>query len=160
MVYARTLCFVTSGQDVLMLKGAATKRLYANLYNGVGGHLEAGEDVLACVRREVREETGLEVMGPRLRAVVNVDEVGKAGVVLFVFVACAATREVHASGEGELAWVPQNRLLKLNLVEDLKHVLPILLDARNSGVWFGHFAYDESGRLTRLDGQWGLCDLS
>ena len=36
-------------------------------YNGVGGHLERGEDVAACMVREIREETGLEVVSMRLR---------------------------------------------------------------------------------------------
>jgi len=55
LVYARTLCFIENGNDILLLKGASTKRLYPNLFNGVGGHVEAGEDVLTSLRREKRQ---------------------------------------------------------------------------------------------------------
>ena len=36
----RTLCFVCNGDDVLLLKGAPDKRLWANRLNGVGSHVE------------------------------------------------------------------------------------------------------------------------
>ena len=47
----RTLIFLTCGENVLLLKGAPQKRLWAGQYNGVGGHIERGEDVLSSVLR-------------------------------------------------------------------------------------------------------------
>jgi len=47
----RTLIFLTSRnsqtaeQEVLLLKGAPNKRLWANRYNGLGGHVEVDEDI-------------------------------------------------------------------------------------------------------------------
>ena len=152
--YVRTLSFVTDGDEVLMLRGAPTKRLYANLYNGLGGHLESGEDVLACVRREVSEEAGLELAAVRLRAIVNVDEAGKHGVLLCVFLAKPAGRQVTPSGEGSLAWVRRADLPDLDLVPDLRQVLPEFLNPSVAGVWFGRFQYDRAGGLTSIAGQW------
>jgi 8-oxo-dGTP diphosphatase len=160
LVFARTLCFVRNGDDVLMLKGAPTKRLYANLYNGVGGHVEAGEDILSSVQREVKEETGLEIADPRLRAVVNADEEGKPGVVFFVFTSQADGRELRASSEGEVAWIPRQRLMELDLVEDLRQLLPIVLkddrdNDRSSALWFVHLGYDAGGKLVSFQGRAG-----
>ena len=61
----RTLVFLTSANpatgelEILLLKGAPHKRLWANLLNGVGGHVEVHEDVYSAALREVQEETGL-----------------------------------------------------------------------------------------------------
>jgi 8-oxo-dGTP diphosphatase len=152
LVFARTLCFVLSGGDVLMLKGAPTKRLYPNLYNGVGGHVEAGEDVLTSLRREVREETGLEITGERLAAVLNAEEEGKPGVVVFVMTALATGRRVISSREGEVAWVPRADLLALDLVPDLPRLLPVVLTSEGEGIWYGHSRFDSNGALVEFGG--------
>lgn len=148
-VYPRTLCFVLNGEDVLLLKGAPDKRLYANQFNGVGGHIERDEDVLTSLRREVREETGLEIDEPRLRAVVVADEGAGPGVLFFVYCATSATRAVHSSSEGELAWVPRARLMDYDLVPDLRELLPRALDAPKDSIIYGHYG---PGGLTFIDG--------
>lgn len=43
----------------------------AGYYAAPGGHIEYGESFAAAARREVREETGLEITGLRLLAVGN-----------------------------------------------------------------------------------------
>ncbi|HLB48576.1 MAG TPA: NUDIX domain-containing protein, partial [Anaerolineales bacterium] len=48
----RVLIFITHGREVLLLKGAPTKRIWASKYNGVGGHVERGEDFISAARRE------------------------------------------------------------------------------------------------------------
>ena len=89
-VFPRTLCFITHGNDVLLLRGAPDKRIWPYKYNGVGGHVRSDEDVLTAARREVREETGLRVHDLRLRGVINIPvNVQDRGVLLFVFTAIA-----------------------------------------------------------------------
>jgi 8-oxo-dGTP diphosphatase len=64
-VIPRTLIFLTSTnpetqcKEMLLLKGAPTKRLWANKYNGLGGHVERDENLLASARRELLEESGI-----------------------------------------------------------------------------------------------------
>ena len=94
LVTPRVLIFLTRGRDraqeVLLLKGAPDKRLWANRYNGLGGHVEATEDVYAAARREVQEEAGIAVDGLALRGIVTIDAGSDAqgprpGVLMFVF---------------------------------------------------------------------------
>jgi len=123
----RVLCFVTSGPEVLLLRGAPGKRLWAGKYNGLGGHVERGESVHAAARREIREEAGLEVSRLRLRGVIAVDAGPTTGIGLFVFTAEAQGRAVKASAEGTLHWARPDQLAELDTVEDLPVLLPFVL---------------------------------
>ncbi|HNQ32115.1 MAG TPA: NUDIX domain-containing protein, partial [Candidatus Woesebacteria bacterium] len=59
-VIPRVLIFpFSSDSKVLLLKGSEHKRIWAGLWNGIGGHVEAGESVLQAAKRELQEETGL-----------------------------------------------------------------------------------------------------
>jgi 8-oxo-dGTP diphosphatase len=148
-VVPRMLCFVTHGDDVLLLRVGAHKKLWAGLYNGVGGHLEPGEDVQSAVKREVREETGLDARQIRLRGVVHVDVDNPVlGVLFFVFTAAADDKRVVASSEGALAWFRASALPTQEMVEDLHILLPRVLSmAPTDPPFFALYAYDEKDRL-------------
>jgi 8-oxo-dGTP diphosphatase len=143
----RVLCFVTHGADVLLLKGAPTKKIWANKYNGLGGHVERGEGVATAAAREIREEAGLPVRGLRLRGVVTIDTGEADGIGLYVFTAEALSRGFIASPEGGLEWVPVSRLTEYDLVEDLFTLLPRALAMRPADLPFSaRYSYDEFDR--------------
>lgn len=144
----RVLIFLTRGADVLLIKGAPTKRVWPNLYNGLGGHVEQGESVWNAARREVEEESGLKDLSLWLCGVVAIDTGdAAAGILMFLFRG-EAKGEIHSSSEGELEWVPTSRVAALPLVEDLPTLLPLVLPMRrgDAELW-GFYSYGEDGKL-------------
>ncbi len=147
-IIPRVLCFVRHGADLLLIRGAPTKRLWANKYNGLGGHIEAGEGPAAAARREIREESGLSVSDLRLRGVVTIDAGEPVGIGLYIYSARAQTRVVVPSGEGQLEWVPGDAVTARDLVEDLSTLIPRLLSLPDDAPPFSaHYHYDDTGRL-------------
>lgn len=128
VVIPRTLCFITCGGRVLLLRRAADRSLWPNRVNGIGGHVEANEDVRSAALREIAEETGLAVVDLRLREVVHIcADPQRPGVMLFIFTARALTDEVRASPEGDLIWVDPQRLDGLDVMADLPALLSRVL---------------------------------
>ena len=102
-------------------------------YNGLGGKLEPDEDVAAGMRRELREEAGIEASAMALRGTISWPGFGKGGEDWFgfVFVVTAWTgTPLTANHEGSLEWVPVARLLslELNLWPGDHHFLPLVFD--------------------------------
>ena len=79
-------------------------------YNGLGGKVEPGEDVVAGMKRELREEAAIEVDAMRLRGTVSWPGFGRHGEdhFGFIFVVDAwhpiADAIPDANEEGPLTW--------------------------------------------------------
>jgi len=146
MVIPRTAIFLRRGESFLLLRGAPTKRLWANKYNGLGGHVERGEAVLSAAKRELLEETGLTADLWLCGTVIV--EAGEAGICLFVFSGESEEGEPQPSIEGTAKWVASDALSELPVVEDL----PILLSKihgmkRGDAPFSARSYYDEEDRL-------------
>jgi len=151
MLVPRTLLFLVRNKQVLLIKGSANKHLWANQYNGVGGHIERGEDVLTAARRELLEETGLEGVKLWLCGTILIDTGKEVGIAIFVLRGECPDHvawELVPSDEGSLEWISFEHVVSLPLVEDLATLLPRVLAMQPGDLPFSaRYSYDQDGRL-------------
>jgi 8-oxo-dGTP diphosphatase len=129
-----TLGYILSpdGRQVLLIhRNRRPDDAHFGKYNGLGGKLEAGEDVATCLRREIREESGLECEELKLCGTISWPGFGKQGENWFGFI----FRVDRWSGtprtenpEGDLMWVDIDKVLTLLLWEGDRHFLPLVFD--------------------------------
>jgi 8-oxo-dGTP diphosphatase len=133
-----TLGYVLSpdGSRVLLVRrDSRPEDLHFGKYNGLGGKLEPGEDVVAGFRREVREESGLECEALTLRGTINWPGFGQGGENWFGFIFRVERWKgtpLSGNAEGTLHWIEIDRVAELPLWEGDRHFLPLVFasDAR------------------------------
>lgn len=142
----RTLIFLRRGDLYLLLKGAETKKLWAGKYNGPGGHVERGEDILSAACRELKEETGLQAP-IRLCGTLIVDA-GETGICLYIFSGERFSGKLTSSIEGTAEWIPYEAIGGLPVAEDLPAILSKIRSLHPGAPPFsGRSFYDEHQRL-------------
>jgi 8-oxo-dGTP diphosphatase len=128
-VILATLAYVRRDGRTLMLHKA--RGYQAGKWNGLGGKLEPGESPEDCLRREVREESGLNVEQASLKGVLTFPDFdGQDDWYAFVYVVTAFSGEVIPSGEGSLHWVRDEEVPGLELWPGDRIFLPWLAGER------------------------------
>lgn len=119
-----TLCLIHKGDRYLL-----QDRIKAD-WKGVtlpGGHVEPGESIVDSVIREMKEETGLTIRNPKLCGIKQFPIDGGRYIV-FLFHTEEFDGELISSEEGKMHWVDKDDLSKVNLVNDLRELLAVMLE--------------------------------
>lgn len=158
-----TLAYLRRDGHTLMLhRNARADDHHLGRWNGLGGKFEPGESPEACLRREVREESGLEVQEARLRGVLTFPDFdGEHDWYAFVYVVPRFGGELRASDEGSLHWVPDSEVARLPLWPGDRLFLPwldrpgvfsaTLRYADTRFVGYDAVVYDADGRVLRRE---------
>ncbi len=129
-----TLAYVFSpdGSRVLLVhRTARPADPHFGKFNGLGGKLEPDEDIVAGVRRELREEAAITCDALHLAGTVSWPGFGAGGADWFGFlfrVTAWTGTVLPRNAEGELHWVPVADVMALNLWDGDRHFLPLIFD--------------------------------
>lgn len=96
-------------------------------YTLPGGHIEIGESIVDAVVREMKEETGLTILNPKLCGVKQFP-IKDGRYIGFLFRADQYEGELISSEEGTMHWIQRKKLSSVNLVNDFNELLQVILD--------------------------------
>ena len=138
-----TLCYIEyNGRYLMLYRNRKPDDPNEGKWLGIGGKIEAGETPDECNRREVLEETGLEIINAQFHGVIEfrADEYEDEDMYLYsssdfepadeeaarVF---AETGDYMppACSEGELSWIPSGKLMELPMWQGDREFLKELL---------------------------------
>ncbi len=109
-----SLCYLEHGGQVLLLHRTKKKNdLNHDKWIGIGGRFEEGESPEDCVLREFREETGLVLTSLRFRGIVTFSSDLAETEYMHLFTADGFGGEITDCSEGDLAWVPKEKVKDL-----------------------------------------------
>ncbi len=152
-----TLCYIEYAGKVLMLR--RKKPPFEGRFTAPGGKLLRGEDPREALAREVDEETGLRLHRPRLRLIASETGPDHYNWLLFFFhgepvvegVPAPLLQGTRDSDEGQLQWLPANRLAEYPIPNVEKQLLPYIFGDGDDAVYFARVRFDEAHRLDALD---------
>ncbi len=129
-----TLGYVLSADRskvLLVHRNARANDQHLGKYNGLGGKMDPDEDVVACMRREIREEAAIECIDMRLRGTISWPGFGKNGEDWLGFVFLIERYRgtpLTSNAEGTLEWIAIERIFDLPLWDGDRHFLPLVFD--------------------------------
>lgn len=139
----------TDRRKVLMVhRNARQSDQHLGKYNGLGGKLEATEDVADGMRREIREEAEIECLDMHLRGTISWPGFGKKGEDWFGFLFVITRYQgvpPERNAEGDLRWLELDQLDTLPLWEGDRHFLKLMFDS-DARIFHGVMPYRD-GRM-------------
>ncbi len=123
------LCLIEDG-DQILLQNRAKKDWRGHALPG--GHVEPGESFVDAVIREMKEETGLTIIQPKMVGIkqfpMKNGRYEEGRYVVLLFTVDQFTGEVVSSEEGEMEWVNRSEISKISAVDDLEELLQVFDD--------------------------------
>ncbi len=117
------MCMVCDGTKILV------QDRHAEDWPGVtfpGGHVEPGEAFTDAVRREVKEETGLDILRPTLCGVKDYIQEDGARYIVMLFRADNFSGELRSSDEGRVFWIERDELTQYKLACDFIDMVHVM----------------------------------
>jgi len=110
----------------LLIKQNEKEKIGFGRWNGVGGHVEKGENPIESAKRELLEETGLIIRKLSLRFITILEKEENIGISLFIFTGRTNQRILRESDEGKLKWIKVVDLEKYQVMDDLIELIKLI----------------------------------
>lgn len=122
-----TLCYLEKDNCYLMLHRISKKNdINRDKWIGVGGHFEHAESPEDCLKREIKEETGLTLNSFEFRGIVTFISDNDPAEYMCLYTSKDFSGEIIDCDEGKLEWIPIDKIESLNLWEGDKIFLRLL----------------------------------
>ena len=122
-----TLCYIEDNNRYLLLHRIKKENdVNCDKWIGIGGKLEEGESPYDCIKREIKEETSLDVTELSYRGVVTFTSDIYETELMHLFTASKFVGTLSECDEGELCWVEKDKVLDLPIWEGDKVFLDLL----------------------------------
>ncbi|MEE1279037.1 MAG: 8-oxo-dGTP diphosphatase [Acutalibacteraceae bacterium] len=122
-----SLCYIFSGDKVLLLHKNVKKDLNFEKWLGVGGKFLEDESPFDCVLREAKEETGLTLKNPLYRGIVTFVSDRYESEQMHLFTCNDFEGTLSDCDEGELLFLEKEKLFTLPAWEGDKIFLELIL---------------------------------
>ena len=141
-----TLCYIEKDGSYLMMHRIKKQQdENAGKWIGIGGHMKEDETPEECVRREILEETGMEVEDLRLRGILTFILPAWGNELTFLYTASTREEVIKECSEGILKWIPIDEIMDLPLWEGDRVFLPLL--RKEKDCFSMKLIYDQEGNL-------------
>ena len=124
-VILTNMCLVYKDDNILVQE--RTKKTWPGI-TFPGGHVEKDESIVNSVIREIKEETNLDIVNPKLCGISHWTNLCGARYITFCFRCNEFTGEVKSSNEGKVFWIKKNDLNSYPLAEDLLEMMKVMVD--------------------------------
>ena len=126
-MFNTTLCYIEKDGAYLMIHRIKKQNdMNKDKWIGVGGKFENGETPFDCARREIKEETGLDVEKLQYRGIVTFVSDVYETEKMHLFTAKTDSSHLIDCDEGSLRWIPKEHLSSLNMWEGDKVFLELI----------------------------------
>ena len=148
-----TLGYIMSRDKQSVLLVNRSKRaddIHYGKYNGLGGKLEPGEDIVSGFVREVREEAGIEPVDIILKGTINWPGFGGVGEDWFGFIFRVDSYKgepLKENHEGFLEWVRISDFARVNFWESDRYWLDMVFDESDK-VFHGVAPFDDGKMIS------------
>lgn len=144
-----TLAYIEKGDSYLLLyRNKKNNDFNKGKYVGIGGKIEKGESIVACMKREIKEETNLDVLKYKYLGKIDFINPSCANERMYLFKVFNVKGDLTECNEGSLEYIKKSDMNKIPVWEGDKLFIPLL---EQDKVFYLKLIYD-GDKLVKVKG--------